>query len=105
NSTQAKEVLSKHLETVRAEQQKLVDAGKVIPAKQNEIPHLERLLKNPEVFDHPLLHGAVRAGATVARKVAQESPGIADLQAVERRLKPQTELLGITRHEGEAQTD
>jgi hypothetical protein len=97
NSKQAKEILSQHLERVKAGQAKLIEAGREIPAKQNEIPHLEQLLKNPEVFDHQLLQGAVRAGAAAARKVAQESPGVADLQAVERRLKPQAELLGIER--------
>jgi hypothetical protein len=102
NSKQAKEILSKHLESVKAEQAKL---GKEIPKKQNEVPHLERLLKNPEVFDHELLQGAVRAGTTASRKVAAESPGIAPLQALERRIKPQTEALGIARKEGESQLD
>jgi hypothetical protein len=101
NSKQAKEVLGKHLETVRAKQAKL---GKEIPKKQNEVPHLERLLKNPEIFDHELLQGAVRAGATASRKVAEESPGIAPLQAMERRIAPQAKALGITRETGEAQT-
>jgi hypothetical protein len=120
NAKQAKEILGKHLESVKAEREKLnapthaermmeehagVEAPKkVIPKKQDEVPHLERLIKNPEVFDHPLLQGAVRAGATSSRKVAEESPGIAPLQAMERRIAPQAKLLGIERKEGEAQT-
>jgi hypothetical protein len=75
--------------------------GERIPARQNELPEIDYLVKNADQAFTPRLAEMMRGERARAVSAAAGDPGVDVTQAALRRVAPQAELLGVVRHEGE----
>jgi hypothetical protein len=98
----ARTFLARHRDNVkinRAEHE--ARTGESIPARQNELPEIDYLLKNADQAFTPRVAETARAERGRAQKAASLDPGVALGQAEARRVAPLAQLLRVPRREGE----